>query len=269
MVHVHKPFRAFLACGVAALLLTGAAGCANKPGRSASKSMSASMTHSQVGATARTIGTSYVRNPKDRETALRYATALRMEGRNEQSLAVMRKTVILHPNDRGVQAEYAKALAANGKFDQALPALRRAQTPEYPNWRLISAEAAIVDQLGQHNEARNLYRKALDLAPNESSIHSNLGMSYVLTGELATAETHMKRAASLPGADSRVRQNYALVVGLQGRFDEAHAIARRELSQADADANVAYLQSMLKQQNSWSELAAEDTGPDHDATATN
>ena len=105
-----------------------------------------------------------------------------------------------------------------------------AQTPEYPDWRLISAEAAILDQLEQTDEARALYRRAMEMAPTEPSIHSNLGMSYVLEGDLRTAEQHMRRASEMPGADSRVRQNLALVIGPQGRFQEAEAIARGELS---------------------------------------
>ena len=44
------------------------------------------------------------------------------------------------------------------------------------------------------------------------------------------------------------RQNLALAVGLQGRFDEAEAIAKAELSPQQAEANVAYLQSMLTRQ---------------------
>ena len=70
------------------------------------------------------------------------------------------------PKDRDVLASYGKALAANGQFDAALDAVRRAQTPEYPDWRLVSAEAAILDQLGQKDDARQLYRKALELKPN-------------------------------------------------------------------------------------------------------
>jgi Flp pilus assembly protein TadD len=68
----------------------------------------------------------------------------------------------------------------------------------------------------------------------------------------------MRNAAKQPAADSRVRQNLALVVGLQGRFSEAEKIAREELSQQQADTNVTYLRSMLSQQNSWSKLAAND-----------
>jgi Flp pilus assembly protein TadD len=81
----------------------------------------------------------------------------------------------------------------------------------------------------------------------------------VLSGDLKTAETYMRNAAAQPSADSRVRQNLALVVGLQGRFPEAEQIARRELSPQQADANVAYLRGMLSQQNSWQKLAAKDT----------
>ena len=204
------------------------------------------------------LGQSYAKNPNDKRIATNYAAALQMDGDADQSLAVMRKLAIVLPKDRDVLAAYGKALAANGQFEPALDAVRRAQTPEYPDWKLVSAEAAILDQLGQRDEARQNYRKALDLKPNEPSILSNLGMSYVLEGDLSTAETYMRSAAQQPNADSRVRQNLALVVGLQGRFDEAEKIASQELSPEQAQANVAYLRQMLAQQNAWSQLKDQD-----------
>jgi Flp pilus assembly protein TadD len=218
------------------------------------ETMSATELHS---ATTR-LGESYAKNPSDKRIATNYAAALQMDGDADQSLAVMRKLAIAYPKDRDVLAAYGKALAANGQFEPALDAVRRAQTPEYPDWRLVSAEAAILDQLGQKDEARQDYRKALDLKPNEPSILSNLGMSYVLEGDLRTAETYMRSAAQQPSADSRVRQNLALVVGLQGRFDEAEKIASQELSPEQAQANVAYLRQMLAQQNAWSQLKDQD-----------
>jgi Flp pilus assembly protein TadD len=48
-----------------------------------------------------------------------------------------------------------------------------------------------------------------------------------------------------------VRQNLALVVGLQGRFPEAEGIARADLPSDEAAANVAYLRQMMAQQNGW------------------
>ncbi|AYG57663.1 tetratricopeptide repeat protein [Rhizobium jaguaris] len=207
-----------------------------------------------------TLGKAYNANPKDRDSGINYANVLRMSGRNDQALAVMQQVAIAHPNDNGVLAAYGKAQAAAGQLNEALATIDRAQTPDRPDWRLVSAEGAILDQLGRSAEARGKYRDALVLQPNEPSILSNLGMSYVLTGDLKTAETYLRSAVSQPAADSRVRQNLALVVGLQGRFPEAEQIARQELTPQQANANVAYLRSMLAQQNSWQKLAAGDSG---------
>ena len=83
---------------------------------------------------------------------------------------------------------------------------------------------------------------------------SNLGLSYALAKDLPQAESTLRRAAARNGADQRVRQNLALVVGLQGRFAEAEEIARADLPPDEAAANVAYLRQMLSQQNDWKKL---------------
>jgi Flp pilus assembly protein TadD len=216
------------------------------------------MSASELRDAGASIGKAYTANPSDKPTAMKYAQVLQMNGRTEQSLAVMRKLAIAYPEDRDVLAAYGKALASAGQLEPALETVRRAQTPEFPDWKLVSAEAAILDQLGKSGEARTLYRRALDLKPNDPSILSNLGMSYVLEGDLRTAETYMRTASEQPAADSRVRQNLALVVGLQGRFEEAEKIAGAELSPEQAKANVTYLRGMLAQQNAWSQLKDED-----------
>ena len=252
-----------LAMALAAALLAGTAGCANSKmttgsvARTSKKPVEA-MSASELHSTASSLGEAYTRNPADKAVAMRYATVLQMNGSTDQSLAVMRKLAIAYPKDRDVLAAYGKALAGAGQLEPALDAIRRAQTPEYPDWRLASAEGAILDQLGKKAEARAQYRKALDLKPDEPSVLSNLGMSYVLEGDLPMAETYLRKATQSPAADSRVRQNLALVVGLQGRFDEAEQIASNELSPDQAKANIAYLRKMLAQQNSWSQLKAEE-----------
>jgi len=83
-------------------------------------------------------------------------------------------------------------------------------------------------------------------------------MSYALEGDLKTAETHLRRAMGLPKGDdnAQLRQNLALVVGLQGRFDEAREIASRDLPPDKVEANVAYLKRMLSEPNPWEQLRA-------------
>jgi len=246
---------------VAALLAV--AGCARDTTTTGSVSQASSsslarMSKSELDATVRQYGERYEKKPKDKTTGLAYASLLRMTGRDDQALAVMRQMVIHHPKDNDVLAAYGKALAATGNFPEALSALERAQRPDHPDWRLMSARGAILDQVGKPEQAREMYRKALDIAPGEPTVLSNLGMSYILTNDLAAAETYLRKANGQNGADSRIRQNLALVVGLQGRFEEAEKIAGAELSPEDAQANVAYLRQMLSQQNAWKQLKSED-----------
>jgi Flp pilus assembly protein TadD len=196
----------------------------------------------------------YAANEKSREVVLAYASALRQTGRLDQAVAVLQKGVINFPNDREILAAYGKAQASTGKLVVALDAVQRAQTPDRPDWKLMSTEASIRDQMGDSLGARKLHAQAMQAAPNDPTILSNYGMSYVLTGELPAAEALLRKAIALPGADGRVRQNLALVVGLQGRFEEAQRVASADLPPDEAAANVAYLKQMLAQQNTWQTL---------------
>lgn len=260
------PAKLLMKAAFVAVLVAGVAGCGTSRETTGSVSRGGgraveTMSASDLKGAEASLGKAYAANPNDKATAMRYSSVLQMNGRTDQSLAVMRKLAIGYPKDRDVLAAYGKALAGSGELEPALDAVRRAQTPEYPDWKLLSAEGAILDQLGQAEEARALYRRALELKPNDPSVLSNLGMSYLLGGDLRSAETYMRNASEQPGADSRVRQNLALVVGLQGRFEEAERIAGQELSPEQAKANVAYLRSMLAQQNAWNQLKDEDDKP--------
>jgi Flp pilus assembly protein TadD len=200
-------------------------------------------------------GRAYEKQSKDRNIGMNYANLLMMTGKNQQALAVMQQVAINHPSDREVLAAYGKTQAAAGQLEQALATITRAQTPDRPDWRLYSAEGAVLDQLDRSQEARQKYRQALDLKPNDPSILSNLGMSYLLQNDPRTAETYLRSASEQAGSDSRIRQNLALVVGLQGRFTEAEKIALQELSPQQAQSNLAYLRAMMAQQNAWSQLS--------------
>lgn len=255
-----KPGRVLVGASLAAMMVLSA--CATDNTRTGSISNRAKpvseMTVSELNSAVRQYGQMYERRPTDKQVGLAFASALRMTGKDDQALAVMQQMVIHHPEDNDVLSAYGKALAATGNLMKALEVVQRAQRPDNPDWKLLSAQGAILDQLERPEEARAYYQRALDIQPEEASILSNLGMSYLLTNDLKSAETFLRRANAQPGADSRVRQNLALVVGLQGRFQEAEQIAAGELGRAEAEANIAYLRQMLAQQNAWSQIEAED-----------
>jgi Flp pilus assembly protein TadD len=190
----------------------------------------------------------YRANPADADAALKYGQALRAQGQNAQAVAVFEQAAIANPDNKELLGAYGRALADAGQYQQAFDTLSRAHTPDNPDWRILSAQGTALDQLGRHDEARRYYLTALKITPDEPQVLSNLGMSYVLTKDLAKAESTLKRAYDRAGQDARIRQNYALVVGLQGRFQEAEAIASADLPPEQAAANVAYLKQMLSRQ---------------------
>jgi Flp pilus assembly protein TadD len=198
-------------------------------------------------------GERYRANPSDPQAAVNYATALRGNGQRSQAVAVLEQASIAHPKNMAVLGAYGRALADVGNYKQALDVLGRAHTPDQPDWRILSVQGAVLDQMGRHDEAQRYYATALRIAPDEPSVLSNLGLSYALSKDLVRAESTLRRASAQSRVDPRVRQNLALVVGLQGRFAEAEGIARADLPSDEAAANVAYLKTMLAQQNGWKE----------------
>ena len=178
-----------------------------------------------------------------------YAKALRATEQRAQAVAVLEQASIRNPHDMPLLGAYGRALADAGDYNQALDVLGRAHTPDNPDWRILNAQGAVLDQLGRHAEAQRHYSAALKIVPDEPSVLSNLGLSYALTKDLKRAEMTLRRAVAQPNAAPKVRQNLALVVGLQGRFAEAEKIARADLPPDEAAANVSYLRQMLAQQS--------------------
>lgn len=199
---------------------------------------------------AEVYGERYRANPKDADAAIRYGQALRATGQRAQAVAVFEQANIARPGNKTLLAGYGRALADNGNFKLAFEVLGQAHSPDNPDWRILSVQGTTLDQLGRHDEARRYYASALKIVPEEPSVLSNLGLSYVLSKDLPKAEETLRRAYASTKADARVRQNLGLVVGLQGRFAEAESIVKADLPAEQAAANVAYLKEMLSRKES-------------------
>jgi len=201
---------------------------------------------------AKAWGARYHDNPGDPKAAMAYAEALRATDQRAQAVAVLRQASMRNPKDMPLLGAYGRALAGAGDYKEALDALSRAHTPDNPDWRILNAQGAVLDQMGRHKEAQRYYASALNMVPNEPSVLSNLGLSYALQKHLRLAEKTLRKAVAQPNARPKVRQNLALIVGLEGRFAEAERIARADLPADQAEANVAYLRQMLARQKQWS-----------------
>ena len=243
-----------LAAATAACTTTGAIPTASAPEATGSVPADPAVAAGGWQREVQAAGELYKANPGNGDIAMRYARALRAIGQRAQAAAVLEQASIRDSKNRAVLAAYGRALADTGNFAQALDVLNRAHTPDQPDWSILSVQGAVLDQMGRHEEARRYYASALRIKPDEPSVLSNLGLSYALSKDLKQAEATLRRATSGGHMDPRVRQNLALVVGLQGRFAEAETIARADLPPEEAAANVAYLRQMLAHPNGLAKL---------------
>ena len=242
--------RRLTAATVAIMVAPGAGGCGTlQQAPTVTGSTPAQAVPTDPRQAAQVWAERYRTNPRDPTAAINHAQALRANGQRAQAVAVLEQASVHNTGNMELAGAYGRALADAGKHDQALEVLSRAHTPDRPDWRILNAQGAVLDQLGRHQEAQSYYASALRIVPEEPSVLSNLGLSYMLSKNLPEAEATLKRAAAGRNADPRVRGNLALAIGLQGRFAEAEAIARADLPPEQAAANVAYLRDMIARQS--------------------
>ncbi len=163
-------------------------------------------------------------NPGDLESAIKLASAVRKLGNPGRAVEITRTTRALYPRDPYLMAEFAAALIASERSQEALPILDQglSSTPSYG--RLWSLKGAALDQQERYVEARQHYDRALRITPNDPNVMANLGLSFALAGDAATAEGWLRRAATMPNASDSVRQNLILVLQLQGKTQEAEKL---------------------------------------------
>jgi Flp pilus assembly protein TadD len=245
---------AFAVLMAAALPLSGCISASDITGSIGGADQALPTSDADLRAYADNWGKRYDDHPGEKVASINYAKALRALTRYSQAAAVMESAAVKAPSDMEILGAYGKALADAGQLQQAADVLTRSYTAEHPNWSNMSAQGSIADQLGDHTQAQQFYRDALKLAPDEPAVLSNLGLSYALTKQLPLAEQVLRQACDSPRADGRVRDNLALVLSLQGKFEEAERIERRDHSPQAAAANVAAIRQMIAQSNSWRDI---------------
>lgn len=159
----------------------------------------------------------YQLNPADLEAAVKLASAVRKMGNASKAAEITQTTRSMYPDDPYLIAEHAAALIALEKGQDALRPLDNAlhSAPGYA--RLWSLKGAALDQIGKYDQARLHYNRALQITPNDPNILANMGLSYALAGDPASAEQWLRRASNHQDAGDGIRQNLNLVLQLQGK----------------------------------------------------
>lgn len=236
----------------AAAFLTGCGGFASlsragssEPGQMAASPRDITQPDSRdvIGAAAY-WGAKYEANRNDMNAAVSFSRSLRVMGGAQQAVTVMKEVVMTHPDDASVLAEYGKALTSAGRSADAVPFLARAVQIDGNDWTTLSAYGVALDQTNAHQAARQNYDAALKLAPGNTTIETNLALSYLLEGRIAQAEPILRRLANRPDATPQMRQNLAMVEALTGNTTAAQKLAQTDLTPTDAQNNIAVLSQL-------------------------
>lgn len=184
------------------------------------------------------------KDPTNLDVTIRFTSVLREIGSHERAIDVLTKTIPLHPKSDELQLIIGRALLSQNRTGEAAEAFYRASVIAPGNAAAHAGLGVAFDRLERHHDAQNSYRAALEIEPQRVSTLTNYGLSLALSGDLTGAEQQLRMAASYPAADGRVRQNLALILGLQGRFEEMRDIDPHA-PQRTVEANLTAIKAML------------------------
>ncbi|MFQ5954411.1 MAG: tetratricopeptide repeat protein, partial [Kiloniellales bacterium] len=147
---------------------------------------------------------------------------------------------------RGAKVDAYRGLG-NALIAQDQPALALTQFDEAirraaGDVRGYSGKGVALDMLGDYAAAQQVYRRALEIDPNNKTVLNNLALSLAFSGAHQEAIDLLLPIALDPGATPRHRQNLALAYGLAGDMTEAARIARMDLDEESVQKNLAYYQ---------------------------
>jgi tetratricopeptide (TPR) repeat protein len=151
-----------------------------------------------------------------------------------------------------------------GRMEIAVQTLQVAEAQGVKDWKTLSAQGTLRAKRGQHAEAQQYFLAALQQQPDAVSVINNLALSYALDGKADKSEALLRKAAASGHDDRRVRQNLALVLGLQGKYEEARQVASADLTEQEARANMAYLRNMTASNSQFASAASGGNGGSDD-----
>ncbi len=187
------------------------------------------------------------KKPADPIAAVNYARTLKALGSKDKAMEVLARTYQINPGNGKLASEYGRLALDMGRVQLAEQLLSRAQRAKgQTDWKVLSALGTLNAKRSEHKKAQTYYLAALRQKPDATSVFNNLALSYALDGRVGDAENLLKRAVAKGHNTRKVRQNLALVLGLQSKFGEAQQMAQTDLNGDKVDNNVSFMRDMVK-----------------------
>lgn len=193
----------------------------------------------------------FAKNPKDEEAGFQAASGLERIGSYDKSIQAAATALQSSENSGRLWKVLGIALLKSNKPAEASRALIKSQMLMQKDAETSNYLGICYDNMGSAELAALSYNQARALAPNNPNYVSNLGFSLMMAGKFQEAEAILRQAIAMQGAPIQARQNLALAIGIQGRLAESEKMAKADLPEDMALANVAYLRQMLDGNQRW------------------
>jgi Flp pilus assembly protein TadD len=201
-------------------------------------------------------GKQHAENPRDPRAAVNYVRNLKAMGSKKEALTIIQEAHRFNTTDREINSEYGRLALEHDQLSVAQKLLEHADDPIKPDWRVISARGTVLAKQNKNAEAIPFFQRAHDIAPEQSSVLNNLAMAHAMNGQADKAETMLRDAAIKNSGDPRIAHNLALVLGLQGKHEEAKTVAEVSLPSDATRHNADVVRQMLQNDQSPEPIAA-------------
>lgn len=151
------------------------------------------------------------------------------------------------PNDLGLQPQLKNPMSLaqladrRGEYEQAEKLYREIIRRNPNDGEPYHCLAVMYSKQGKFKEADSCFERAMTLKPGDARLLNDAGYFYYLASRNPDAERCLRQAVEKEPGNASYCNNLALVLGEQGRYDEAYALFRRGGSELDAQSNMGYV----------------------------
>lgn len=159
----------------------------------------------------------YKRDSENPEITARYAKSLRLNGRLNRAMMILRPFAEDDKLDNiDVSTEYAAISAAAGDYVETENYARRVVLQDPESGKGYHLLGIALDAQGKHEQAEKAFRKALDYwAGDPSPVLNNLGLNLASQGFFDEALEKLRQAAATSDGRDEIERNIRIISTLQ------------------------------------------------------
>lgn len=157
------------------------------------------------------------------------------------ALTNYQKAASIDKNNLAAILGQARSLRQQGKLQAAVEQVNQALQLA-PNDVSVLTELAInYDLQGQENLAAPLYREIAAKTPDQAAVYNNIGVNEMSQGHYPEAIVNFSKAFMLDDKDQRITNNLAMAFALYGQGDQAMKLFAKTVGEAAAWNNLGYI----------------------------